>query len=717
METKNTKLISVSFDDIKNGVFCVPKHVKIIEENVFWSNDRIKKIELNNVNDIRDSAFQFSAIKEVDLSNVKYFGVGVFNYCKQLKNIIWSKYQKSIPQYMFSGCIDLSSIDSKNSIVSIGKKAFCQCKNLTSFENCENLLHIGQGAFMESGIKNIYIPKKILSIGDYAFYDCPSLSKIQIPTTIKKVGYSALPFLQYKRQGDSYICSHNYFSNQKDKNIAGHIEQIIDNDTLVLSPQQAPYVGIILDHWDNKQFIAKELKNEYVAQLFYMLYQKLDDVEFGNFSNTANLDYYKKTIQSLNIRKDAMDSFNLLLYNLGAFQKPITYERISKRGQKIVETIDYSQKIIEFIKGLRKKNYLNDASILRICDGMKPRAFDRDLTDFILQDDNLIKLLNIEMVNKGIIASIFNNFEEIQKTNRNRHGAQRQLKPTIEKFVDYFDGNKFMGVTEDTKELAKELSKFFADQEIFDYAKQIARERKIMSQGKNITRKDVTEKLLSNDDDERTAIVNQIIDNITKHYDKNSNEYRNFQRENIKSYMNSKLYTFEWLDKDSVENYTLGLLTGSCAYPNGPGSSLLRGSIVDPDMQNLVFRDANGNIVGKATMSINRVEGYGLFNNVYINDNVPQRDKDIIYAKFKMATLAFAREYNKENIYHPINMINVGMSSNALANQIRQYDKQANKRGRLIDLSRYDKFGFSYDGDVIGEQYTIWEDKEKEIGQ
>ena len=88
METKNTKLISVSFDDIKNGVFCVPKHVKIIEENVFWSNDRIKKIELNNVDDIRDSAFQFSAIKEVDLSNVKYFGVGVFNYCKQLKNIM-----------------------------------------------------------------------------------------------------------------------------------------------------------------------------------------------------------------------------------------------------------------------------------------------------------------------------------------------------------------------------------------------------------------------------------------------------------------------------------------------------------------------------------------------------------------------------------------------------------------------------------------------------
>ena len=127
METKNTKLISVSFDDIKNGVFCVPKHVKIIEENVFWSNDRIKNIELNNVDDIRDSAFQFSNIEEVDLSNVKYFGLGIFNYCKQLERVVWSKYQKSIPQYMFSGCIDLSSIDSKNSIVSIGKKAFCQC--------------------------------------------------------------------------------------------------------------------------------------------------------------------------------------------------------------------------------------------------------------------------------------------------------------------------------------------------------------------------------------------------------------------------------------------------------------------------------------------------------------------------------------------------------------------------------------------------------------
>ena len=75
------------------------------------------------------------------------------------------------------------------SVTSIGYRAFFDCTSLTSIEIPSSVTSIGEGAFSYcSSLTSIEIPSSVTSIGSKAFGDCSSLTSIDIPSSVTSIG-------------------------------------------------------------------------------------------------------------------------------------------------------------------------------------------------------------------------------------------------------------------------------------------------------------------------------------------------------------------------------------------------------------------------------------------------------------------------------------------------------------------------------------------------
>ena len=113
---------------------------------------------------------------------------GSLNYMIPMKSINIPSSVKSISDWAFFGCMNLTEIILPNSILKIGKYSFSQCQSLKSITFSDNLESIGDSAFIYcNGLKGLVVPPSVKEIGRGAFSNCIFLENIDIQGRIENL--------------------------------------------------------------------------------------------------------------------------------------------------------------------------------------------------------------------------------------------------------------------------------------------------------------------------------------------------------------------------------------------------------------------------------------------------------------------------------------------------------------------------------------------------
>lgn len=97
---------------------------------------------------------------------------------------------------VYSGSITIpesvSYNDNKYAVTSIGDKAFYDCFSLTDINLPNSIITIENSSFRDcSNLTSIIIPDKVVSIGSSAFWGCSGLVNIAFPTSVTNIGVAA----------------------------------------------------------------------------------------------------------------------------------------------------------------------------------------------------------------------------------------------------------------------------------------------------------------------------------------------------------------------------------------------------------------------------------------------------------------------------------------------------------------------------------------------
>ena len=706
----------------------ISRNVKDIDELAFSNCKSLKNIHFpNKTIRILDESFKgCDSLEKINLpKNLVRLGKGSFMDCSNLASVSIPKSLKTIEASSFENCSNLTKVKFSNGLIYINLRAFANCTSLTdislpnslevlsesTFENCTSLKNIKlskslknifprcfknctsletivlpenvsaiKGRAFEgcSSLRSINIPEKITIIGKEIFEGCYNLEEVNFPVkakSIKGVGNSSLKFFNKNLDGDGFS-----------------LTSYANKDSIPLDEIKVD-LAFLSNHWEYKDTILKEQKNPNICDLYNTFLLDRGSVLAENLLKSHNFTFLKKF--DLSNSMDNKTPFYLMLFNLGALSTP---KEIN--GKKY----DYAQKVSEFLlERLNKKQI----TINGLCDSfryMSLTGFKKDFTDFFLS--NFDELMAQENKRKGFIAKCYNEFEDVQKTNTSNRGSQRQLKPTVQKFKDYFETSMFNNVTSENMEIARTISPYFNDQGTFNLAIGIDKIRKDENVPNNILSAPLKETL---EDTKNLPFAS--IDKMAR---KIGNSATRSLDELIKTANNE--FTFEWLEKNDPKNFILGKLCSCCAHLEGMGFGIMHASIVHPTIQNLVIKDSNGEIIAKSTLYLNKEKGYGVFNNVEVSADILPDKKQKIYEKYILGVKRFIEEYNKENPDNPLMQVNVGMNLNDLSRELifnHEYELKPNLKA--INYAEYGTGALAHSGDSEDEQCIIWKsDKLKE---
>ena len=297
--------------------------------------------------------------------------------------------------------------------------------------------------------------------------------------------------------------------------------------------------------------------------------------------------------------------------------------------------------------------------------------FDQEFATFFLE--NYHELVKEEKEKSGFIQRVYINFRQISKTCTSDKGSQRKLKVTINKCKNYLSNVKFDGITEENKELAKLIAKWYDENIIWLKA------QRIYSESLNAPRNIFTKV--------------EVDDNGKNIYDMDPNH-------DLKEDVNSN-FSYQWLPKQDYDNLILGKYCSCCAHVNGMGQGIMRASMILDNCQNLVIRNSVGEIISKSTLYVNKEQGYAVFNNVETSLNYENKKSlKKIYEAFLRGSKAFLEAYNENNPENPITNITIGTNRNTILKFLTKKNNHPKVPvQKSLEFGNYSIDDHHYDGD------------------
>ena len=124
--------------------------------------------------------------------NITAVGEHAFDGCTTLTYIELPEGITSVGDYAFANCSAMEYISLANTITSIGNYVFENCTGEILI-NCdipdaERLNNQDIGTFKKSQFTKVVISDWVTTIGDYAFYNCSSITSITIPESVTEIG-------------------------------------------------------------------------------------------------------------------------------------------------------------------------------------------------------------------------------------------------------------------------------------------------------------------------------------------------------------------------------------------------------------------------------------------------------------------------------------------------------------------------------------------------
>lgn len=135
---------------------------------------------------IGDKAFAEANISELVFHGCANFLDNCFQDVRTITKIEFPDCMTEIPAGFCNGWNVLTSVKLGNAVTKIGDKAFYKATRLTSFEFPETLEEIGEECFRESGLTSIEWPEHKFTIGKYAFYNTP-ITSLEIPAWMDNI--------------------------------------------------------------------------------------------------------------------------------------------------------------------------------------------------------------------------------------------------------------------------------------------------------------------------------------------------------------------------------------------------------------------------------------------------------------------------------------------------------------------------------------------------
>lgn len=194
----------IGLRDCSATSFTLRENTTAIASYTFYGNKSIVKVNIpDSVVRIGKAAFSGSHITSAVLGEgVKHLGDEAFLGCGYLSTVILGSYNAD------EGTIRRSSL------ISIGNSAFKNCIGIMKIEMPSSLKSVGSNAFLYSGLHftassgvvyaggwavgyngnvsdTVFIKEDTVGIADYAFYACKPLREISIPMSVRTIGTGA----------------------------------------------------------------------------------------------------------------------------------------------------------------------------------------------------------------------------------------------------------------------------------------------------------------------------------------------------------------------------------------------------------------------------------------------------------------------------------------------------------------------------------------------